>query len=76
MKKNVNTTSSPEIDWRAEYWKGERFALVRDYIEQGDRLIEAHQRIIELTKELTECRDILAGRRTINQYQCRTSKLN
>ena len=56
---------------RAEYWKG-----VRDYIEQGDRLIEAHQRIIELTKELTECRDILAGRRTINQYQCRTSKLN
>ena len=47
MKENVNTTNSPEIDWRAEYWKG-----VRDYIEQGDRLIEAHQRIIELTKEL------------------------
>ena len=38
MKKNVNTTSSPEIDWRAEYWKG-----VRDYIEQGDRLIKAQQ---------------------------------
>ena len=35
MKENVNTTNSPEIDWRAEYWKG-----VRDYIEQGDRLIE------------------------------------
>lgn len=51
MKENVNTTNSPEIDWRAEYWKG-----VRDYIEQGDRLIEAHQRIIELTKELTELR--------------------
>ena len=29
MKENVNTTNSPEIDWRAEYWKG-----VRDYIEQ------------------------------------------
>ena len=61
MKKNVNTTSSPGIDWRAEYWKG-----VRDYIEQGDRLIKAEQRIVELTKELIECRDILAGRRTIN----------
>ena len=64
-------TATPEM---LEKYK--RFALVRDYIEQGDRLIEAHQRIIELTKELTECRDILAGRRTINQYQCRTSKLN
>ena len=71
MKENVNTTSSPEIDWRAESWNG-----VRDYIEQGDRLIKAEQRIVELTKELIECRDILAGRRTINQYQCRTSKLN
>ena len=71
MKKNVNTTSSPEIDWRAEYWKG-----VRDYIEQGNRLIKAQQRIVELTKELIECRDILAGRRTINQYQCKTSKLS
>ena len=71
MKKNVNTTSSPEIDWRAEYWKG-----VRDYIEQRDRLIKAQQRIVELTKELIECRDILAGRHTINQYQCKTSKLS
>lgn len=71
MKKNVNTTSSPEIDWRAEYWKG-----VHDYIEQGDRLIKAQQRIVELTKELIECRDILAGRHTINQYQCKTSKLS
>ena len=71
MKKNVNTTSSPEIDWRAEYWKG-----VRDCIEQGDRLIKAQQRIVELTKELIECRDILAGRHTINQYQCKTSKLS
>ena len=71
MKKNVNTTSSPEIDWRAEYWKG-----VRDYIEQGDRLIKAQHRIVELTKELIECRDILAGRHTINQYQCKTSKLS
>ena len=71
MKKNVNTTSSPEIDWRAEYWKG-----VRDYIEQGDRLIKAQQRIVELTKALIECRDILAGRHTINQYQCKTSKLS
>ena len=71
MKKNVNTTSSPEIDWRAEYWKG-----VRDYIEQVDRLIKAQQRIVELTKELIECRDILAGRHTINQYQCKTSKLS
>ena len=71
MKKNVNTTSSPEIDWRAEYWKG-----VRVYIEQGDRLIKAQQRIVELTKELIECRDILAGRHTINQYQCKTSKLS
>ena len=71
MKKNVNTTSSPEIDWRAEYWKG-----VRDSIEQGDRLIKAQQRIVELTKELIECRDILAGRHTINQYQCKTSKLS
>ena len=71
MKKNINTTSSPGIDWRAEYWKG-----VRDYIEQGDRLIKAQQRIVELTKELIECRDILAGRRTINQYQCKTSKLS
>ena len=71
MKKNVNTTSSPEIDWRAEYWKG-----VRDDIEQGDRLIKAQQRIVELTKELIECRDILAGRHTINQYQCKTSKLS
>ena len=71
MKKNVNTTSSPEIDWRAEYWKG-----VSDYIEQGDRLIKAQQRIVELTKELIECRDILAGRHTINQYQCNTSKLS
>ena len=61
MKKNVNTTSSPGIDWRAGYWKG-----VRDYIEQGDRLIKAQQRIVELTKELIECRDILAGRRSIN----------
>ena len=71
MKENVNTTSSPEIDWRAEYWKD-----VSDYIEQGDRLIKAQQRIVELTKELIECRDILAGRRTINQYQCKTSKLS
>ena len=71
MKENVNTTSSPEIDWRAEYWKD-----VRDYIEQGDRLIKAQQRIVELTKELIECRDILAGRHTINQYQCKTSKLS
>ena len=71
MKKNVNTTSSPEIDWRAEDWEG-----VRDYIEQGDRLIKAQQRIVELTKELIECRDILAGRHTINQYQCKTSKLS
>ena len=71
MKKNVNTTSSPGIDWRSEYWKG-----VRYYIEQGDRLIKAQQRIVELTKELIECRDILAGRRTINQYQCKTSKLS
>ena len=61
MKKNVNTTSSPEIDWRAEYWKG-----VRDYIEQGDRLIKAQQRIVELTKELIECRDIF-GRQAHNQ---------
>ena len=71
MKKNVNTTSYPGRDGRAEYWKG-----VRDYIEQGDRLIKAQQRIVELTKELIECRDILAGRRTINQYQCKTSKLS
>ena len=62
MKKNVNTTSSPGIDWRAEYWKG-----VRDYIEQGDRLIKAQQRIVELTKELIECRDIWpAGAQSIN----------
>ena len=71
MKKHVATTGSPEIDWRAEYWKG-----VRDYIEQCDRLIKAQQRIVELTKELIECRDILAGRHTINQYQCKTSKLS
>ena len=71
MKKNVNTTSSPEIDWRAEYW-----TAVPGYGEQGDRLIKAQQRIVELTKELIECRDILAGRHTINQYQCKTSKLS
>lgn len=71
MKKNVNTTSSPGIDWRAEYWKG-----VRDYIEQGDRLIKAQQRIVELTKELIECRDIF-GRQAHNQsIPMQTSKLS
>ena len=38
MKKNVNTTSSPEIDWRAEYWKG-----VRDYIEQEENKLETQR---------------------------------
>ena len=48
MKKNVNTTSSPEIDWRAEYWKG-----VRDYIEQEENKLETQRAKLNLDPATT-----------------------
>ena len=71
MKEDTNTTASREIDWQAEYWKG-----LRDYIELNQRKIESDNIIIELTKELAECREILARKRTINQYKGGTNKIS
>ena len=48
MKENVNTTSSPEIDWRAEYWKG-----VRDYIEQEENKLETQRAKLNLDPATT-----------------------
>ena len=71
MKENTNTAAPRGIDWEAEYWKG-----LHDYIELNQRKIESDNMIIKLTKELAECREILAGKRTINQQKGGTNKIS